>query len=456
MQLASDSPGSEKLRKWLVAFLCLVFGLSIIAAILMPAENQIMGDGKQYFAQTRSLVFDHDMDIKNDLIDSGVEPTLKPNGMAKISFACGAPLLWIPGFYLSDLAAKKFDPSAATGLSKWYTVPARIASSAVGVIAFFLAFLVLRSRVSERVAALSVATIALAGNQLESIILDPANSHTMSMFATSLFLYVLLIGKFRNDHTRFAAIGLTIGLCFLARWQEVFFIVVPIAELGANVIRKKLNVLSGIKLASIMVTAMLIVSFPQLKIFDVVQGSYFKSPQGSDFLFFTDPKMLQVLFSPYHGLFLWHPIFFVSLLGLPILFRKDRLFCCSLIIVFLMQLYLNSVVLDWSGTAGFGHRRFFGQFPVFVLLLGFVIEKMTARNLWVLASILFVLNVFSWLQLRLRYISTYKPPTVAEATYERFLVPVRAFQRVKAFGLRGIRMEEESDPNFSLYDVHRR
>jgi hypothetical protein len=98
-------------------------------------------------------------------------------------------------------------------------------------------------------------------------------------------------------------------------------------------------------------------------------GQFLTVPQGGGFLVWTRPRIWSILFSTFNGLFSWTPICLLGVLGLFPGIRDPgtRRASCLLLILFLLQLYVNSAVFDWHGSWGFGMRRFMDCLPIFVL-----------------------------------------------------------------------------------------
>jgi hypothetical protein len=75
----------------------------------------------------------------------------------------------------------------------------------------------------------------------------------------------------------------------------------------------------------------------------------------------------QVLFSGEKGLFVWAPLTALALLGLVVLYRKQRALSLGLAAVFVLQALINASVYDWWAGWGFGMRRMVEAYPVFVI-----------------------------------------------------------------------------------------
>ena len=92
-----------------------------------------------------------------------------------------------------------------------------------------------------------------------------------------------------------------------------------------------------------------------------------------------DSLMLDVLFSPNHGLLAWQPVLYLSVLGAPLFLMRDRYLGALLTLVFAAQVYINGAVATWWGGSAFGGRRFDGCSMFFVLGLAALITSCRKR-----------------------------------------------------------------------------
>ena len=65
----------------------------------------------------------------------------------------------------------------------------------------------------------------------------------------------------------------------------------------------------------------------------------------------------ELLFAPRNGWFSTTPIAYAAVIGLFAVPRRARLVAAGLIAAVAIQVYLNSTILDWWGSAAFGQRR---------------------------------------------------------------------------------------------------
>jgi hypothetical protein len=95
--------------------------------------------------------------------------------------------------------------------------------------------------------------------------------------------------------------------------------------------------------------------------------------------FFWDaPRLLDVGFSSQHGLFLWTPVLLVGVLGLVLLWRRDRVVSATLLAVFGLTYYVVACYEAWHGSSSFGNRYFVPLLPVFALGLAVFVQDVAS------------------------------------------------------------------------------
>jgi len=111
---------------------------------------------------------------------------------------------------------------------------------------------------------------------------------------------------------------------------------------------------------------------------------------------------LQVLFSSWHGLFVWHPVTLVATAGaLLVPDRRLRLAC---VYAFIVEALINGAAPDWWGGAAFGARRFLDLAPFWAIGLAAVAARLPAAASWAATAALAAWNAL--LIANLQYVIT--------------------------------------------------
>ncbi len=359
-------------------------------------------DGREYFVQVRSLVMDGDLDFANENAVFGVR------GTAGI-YAFGAPLLWTPFFVAAHLTIGVWNVLgaglAANGFANPYQRAIGLGTLIYGFIALVLIYRLLSHYFSRRLAALSTLTIAGGSFILWYLVVDNSMSHGASMFAVTLFVYLWHENRDDDSLRRWALLGATAGLMAMVRWQNILFVVFPLAEELAR-LRHHRGERFGERLKDAVArygvfgAVFLFASLPQLIFWKVVSGRWIAPPASSHSVAWTEPQIADVLFSSDRGLFAWTPLLLLAVLGLPLFLRRDRLFTVAMALAFAGQVYINSLVEQ--GGHGFGARKFAGCALIFAIGLAALLEWMRDRprlTVGLLMGALVLLNTFFMLDM---------------------------------------------------------
>jgi hypothetical protein len=134
----------------------------------------------------------------------------------------------------------------------------------------------------------------------------------------------------------------------------------------------------GVGFAVMALTAA-VVFVPQLIAYRAITGRFGPSRVVTGKFTWTSPNFFNVMFDAAHGLFVWTPVLLLAVLGLILLWRRDRLLTSALALTLVLQLYVTGSFLTWQSASSFGQRRFINSTSIFVL--GFA-----ALAAWVLSN----------------------------------------------------------------------
>lgn len=410
----------------LIALLALFVLVAPLVTHRIYASDEI-----QYFSYTHSLFFDHDLNFTNqyqhfctadpvkfadfcrDLLGKREPATGLPINVAPI----GTGLFWLPSFALAHvlvLLARAFGSHvAADGFSDPYIFAITTTSYIYGCIGLLFCYALSRRIFDQLDSTVAVVASWLATPVIFYTVIAPPWSHATSLMTVSLFLWYWYRTRGLEGRTwrQWVLLGFLGGLVMLIREQDALFLAVPGLEAlvaVAGILRGRLPVslltpgsrqieaaprpqpvfiggesktqqlvswIGGVALMGIVAA---VVFIPQVITYVVITGHMGPSKVVSSKFNWLSPNFLNVLFSPEHGLVPWTPFFAVALLGLVLLWRRDRLLTGVLLISFLMQVYIAGSFLTWQSASSFGQRRFINSTAIFVL--GFA-----ALGAWLLA-----------------------------------------------------------------------
>ena len=169
-------------------------------------------------------------------------------------------------------------------------------------------------------------------------------------------------------------------------------------------------------------------------------GSWMTSPYAADHVpafYWTAPQLGNVLFSTFHGLFLWHPIYLLALGGLAVVWRREPWLALALVGALAIQIYLVAAWWAWWQGDSFGGRMFINAMWIWTLGLSGLLEwlgrsRATRRLAFGAGLGLVVWNALSLIQYRLGFVPMSAPLTWEQMTLDRLRLPwtlLRKFMR---------------------------
>jgi hypothetical protein len=432
------------------ALTALMIAAYVGAALIFPKPDRrvLFGDAVHHFVQLRSLVFDHDLDFRNEYVrlyrlegeikgSEWLSSELTVTGHVRNYMPIGPALLWLP-LYLLAAAAQ-----GALAWAGWAAPPdgfnpvLQLVPGVTGILGAGAATWIslrLAGRFTDRGSASAAALgVWLGTHALYYSLVSPAYSHAASMLTSScLFAYWLRVRE-TPTVASFAGIGALVGVCSLMRWQDASFLVLPAIDLlrwRAPLTRRSAGALATL-------AAWAVVFSPQMAIWNVLYGAPLAIPQGPSFMQWTSPHLIAVLFSDGHGLFSWAPLLLVSVAGLCTFTARHRAAGLSILAASAIAWYINAAVADWWAGEAFGARRFLSLYPLFVLGLAVWLHQPALRRpapgRLAAVIVLVAVNGLLFVQYELfmkgqRALAPY-PHGWYDMYVERFVVPIRLVVR---------------------------
>lgn len=388
------------------------------------ADVTAHGDGRYYYVYLRSLAFDHDLRFENDykLLGNPFEfKKSKKTGRYTNKFTIGPALYWGPFLALAH------GTYALTNALHWTDVRLDGTDAGYQRVVFFgslfwgaaalLIFLRLARRYGRPRQALVAALATLAATPLLWFMIRQASfSHAISAFAVACFVAYWHRTLFARTRRQWFVLGLLLGLAALVRPQNVGHVVLALGEwilLAVAALqprpdpreleawepdkrecaaresdRREGRRLGGLVLMGFVFVAGVLLAFlPQMIAWLKLQNWLLLIPQGKSFMHWTSSRWEAVLFSSRAGLFAWHPLVYLSVIGLGLLAllrpragqpERARLVGALMLAAFVVQVYLNGAAKDWHGGWAFGGRRFLSCSVYFAVGLTVFFERCSA------------------------------------------------------------------------------
>lgn len=339
-------------------------------------EWRVEGDSILYFAYLQSICEDGDISFADDyreldpnIFDSYLEEL--PTGYVGNMFAPGAAVLWSP-FYL----AAKLNVAVTGVTDRGEELDQLIRAVRFGTriytcLALLLIFLLLRGFFGANYALLGTLAIFFCTPFYYYALFDTINAHAIGAFAIALFLWICRKTGPERSFPKWMLVGAAAGLVALCRWVDAIVLIWLAVEqipILLDAIKRRSGILNLALKYLLSAAVFLFVLSPQFLIWLIIYGP-FKTPIdfGANMVIWERPEIINILFSSRHGLFTWHPVFYLAVIGLVVFFRRDLRAALSAVLIFIAALYFNSVTGDWWGGDSFGMRRFISIMPIFAL-----------------------------------------------------------------------------------------
>jgi len=359
-----------------------------LAAFLIPTyvdhSRNMESDGIHYYAYLHSLLFDGDLDLRNEYEMLGWANTAHRNVLP-----VGVAILWSPLVLLVHLgreSARLFGAGPPTGVEQIYQGAACLATLAYGTAGLFLLQGVLR-RWTGAAAAFWATVLCWVGSPLRFYLsVIPGMAHGAEFFAAVLVLRAYLALRDRPNAGRAAWAGAACGLLFLVRSQDGILLSLPALELGWRAAQGGSARRDAGRALLALAGAFAVTALPQAAVWQAMFGVPLLIPHkvihGAQFMHLDHPELLGTLFSPRGGLFLNYPAMLAAAVGLVALAFRDRRYVLSILPALLAGWYVNSTIFDWYHV-----RRFTGLVPFLAPGLAVLIEPLT-RTVWILPALL--------------------------------------------------------------------
>lgn len=208
-------------------------------------------------------------------------------------------------------------------------------------------------------------------------------------------------------------IGFLIGLIALIRPTDIMigfvFLFWPTETESSNK-DKMLFLMKQYKSLMVMVLSALLVWLPQMLFWNARTGHLLYFSYGGEQFFWTDPQLINVLFSYRKGLFVYTPLIIFSLIGFWFMPKSLARLRNVFIFLFVLNLYVVSCWWDWFFGGCFAARSFvqhfsYLSFPL-AALVAYVFEY--ENKTWVKSAVQFVCIIFFSLGISLNLFQTYQ------------------------------------------------
>lgn len=328
----------------------------------------------------------------------------QPNGRRLNKYAIGVSCFELPFFAAAHVYTKVSKTAEPDGYSlpyQWAMFFCSIFWTIVGL-CFLRAFLL--RHFTDWVTTITLLCIGLGTNLYYYAVFDPGMSHPYSfmLFAALLFYTDLWHRQFKLRHL--CATGIVLGFIAITRPVNLAIVLLPVLWQVYNLtdLKNKMRLfIDRYKQIIIAFCCFLAVALIQMSYWHYITGHWIFFSYQDEFFNFSDPQILNGLFSFRKGWFVYTPIAFIGSLGFYHLWKKDKKLLLAPLSSLIVLIYLVFSWYCWWYGGSFGCRPLIEAMAVMALPLAALVEaiatyKYTALKIAASTVIVFfiALNLF--------------------------------------------------------------
>ena len=442
--------------------------LAVLFLLSLPLINPwVRGDGVGYYAFARAILLEHRLDFEPDWQNANAsfrlgridpEGHIRPaeytsTGHLDNHFSIGPAILWSP-FLLIAEAVVKIDHVfgghlAENGFSFPYVTAMALGTAFYGFLGLFLSFRLARKHLGERWAFLGTIGIWFASSLPVYMYFNPSWSHAHSAFVVALSFWYWDRTRGGRTWTQWLVLGAISGLMLDVYYVNGLLLTVPLIEslqeYWRGIRERRMEDAGKLFLQNLLFSLTICAVFlPTLISKRIIYGHYLDFGYHEPWSF-GSPAILNVAFASEHGLFSWTPIVLLSVIGLVLFYRLDRMLSLCCVAAFAMYLYAIGCYEDWAGISSFGSRFFVSLTPLFILGLAAFFDSLasviTERRANIVAtatvSVLILWNAGMIFQWGTHLIPARGPISWRDAAYNQVaVVPEQAARTIGSYFMR--------------------
>lgn len=323
------------------------------------------------------------------------------NGVRTLKMTMGLSLLWIPFF----LIAHGF--TCLSGYpSNGYSMPYSVAILAAAIAYLFIGLWFLRKILlkyfGEWPTTIALIAVVLSTNLLYYVIAEPGMSHIYSFALVNLFMYLCLGWVEQPTYRTTLYAGSVAGLLALIRPVNGIVILIPILLIlfSNELIRmKKYGIEKLIKMALLAGFVFSLMLLPQLIYWKQITGHWLYYSYNNEGFFFSNPQIINGLFSYRKGWLVYTPIMIFAFFGFAFIKKELAVLRNSLLTFLVLFLFIVFSWWCWWYGGSYGSRPMIDIYGIMAVGLAAFIYKIAQTPIWSKISMLMLLGFFIYLNI---------------------------------------------------------
>ena len=385
---------------YIVSFIVVLVSINITINVKLWKDNQVIkSDVILYYSYLPATFIYHDytlgfLDNYNGPHQFTIWPKAVPNGGRIIQTSMGMAFLYAPFFFAADYYAlhSNFD---AGGYSEPYQLAIIICGIFYLALGLFFLSKLLLYYFNPYISTLVILMTTVGSNLFYYATFESGMSHTYSFTLTTLFIW-FTIKWYQNQRPIYTVLlGLLIGIISLIRPTNIivslFFIFYDIKSLKDALNRVRFF-LSKYKHIALIVVLSFFIWLPQFLYWKSITGSFLYYSYGEECsFFFNNPQILNGFFSYRNGWLVYSPVMIFAVLGMIFLWKKQKDLQLSIVITFLVFIYVIFSWFIWWYGGAFGNRAMIDIYGMLALSSGAFFSYINSLKLkWVNYPVIFM------------------------------------------------------------------
>ncbi|MBE9512062.1 MAG: hypothetical protein IMY71_14430 [Bacteroidetes bacterium] len=329
-----------------------------------------------------------------------------PAGNYVMKYSMGMSILYSPFFFIGHLFAK-LSSYPADGFSLPYQYAIFFGGQVFTVTGIITLRKVLIQFFSDKITAITMVIIVLGTNYFyhSSFHGQNAMSHNFLFTTYAIIIWLTILWHRSQKLKHIIILGIVCSLTILSRPSEIVCLSIPLFWGVWNketIIEKFYLLVRQKKQVILFLIILLLIGSLQFIYWKIFTGKFLYNSYGANAgegFEFLRPYTLKVLFSFRKGWLIYTPVMIFSILGLAVLYRKNRAIFFPLLIYFVANLYIVSSWSCWWYAQSFGQRALIQSYPVMAISLGYFLVYLNDKKKNFRIAIYFVLFAFITLNL---------------------------------------------------------
>lgn len=350
----------------------------------------IEADGKGYYAYLPAIFIYNDLNFgffeeieKVKYYDENLYYDYRSGAYGKVinKYYCGTALAELPFFLIAHLSANLLNYDA-DGYSKIYPVLISIAALFYLLLGLLYLNSILRFyNINELNKSLVLITAVFGTNLFYYTVGEAGMSHIYSFAFISMFFYYSKQYFSLLQKKYCFVLAILLGIIVLIRPLNVLIVLIlPFAAGDLRTFSKGIKTAyANILLLLISLAIFIGIVFIQLIIYKISTGHFIVDSYGMEGFNFLSSHIYDILFSYKKGLFLYTPIFLVSLTGGYFLWKSSRFEFYSLLGFLAVITYVLSSWWMWYYGGSFSSRVYVEYIPFFMILLAISLNSIKLK-----------------------------------------------------------------------------